>query len=117
MRSKTEVAVFMPIRHRRYCEGGARRRRCRGGARAAPPHPGSTVLVNHSLDGAGGHLRRQLEVDEVVSGDGVDYPDWLRSRIPGALVGTTPATTHYPHLADPAWFMGRLVAFDDARVR
>ncbi|MFI6785532.1 hypothetical protein [Micromonospora sp. NPDC050276] len=46
-----------------------------------------------------------------------DYPDWLRSRLPGALVESAPAVTHYTHLADPAWFSGRLVAFDEAVVR
>ncbi|GIJ76707.1 Pimeloyl-ACP methyl ester carboxylesterase [Micromonospora phaseoli] len=46
-----------------------------------------------------------------------DYPDWLRSRVPGALVESAPAVTHYPHLADPAWFMGRLIAFDEADLR
>ncbi|WP_406063135.1 hypothetical protein [Micromonospora sp. NBC_00860] len=45
------------------------------------------------------------------------YPDWLRSRLPCALVKSAPAVTHYPHLADPAWFAGRIVAFDEAVVR
>jgi pimeloyl-ACP methyl ester carboxylesterase len=46
-----------------------------------------------------------------------DYAMWLRSRIPGAVVETAPTTnTHYPHLADPAWFVQRLAAFDGARV-
>jgi pimeloyl-ACP methyl ester carboxylesterase len=40
------------------------------------------------------------------------YPAWLRGRIPGAVVETSPTTTHYPHLADPAWFVRRLTAFD-----
>ena len=40
------------------------------------------------------------------------YEEWLRSRIPGAIVETAPATTHYPHLADPSWFVQRLTAFD-----
>lgn len=43
-------------------------------------------------------------------GDG--YPAWLRSRIAGAIVETAPTTTHYPHLADPSWFVRRLIAFD-----
>ena len=43
---------------------------------------------------------------------GPDYPAWLDGRIPGALVETAPVATHYPHLADPAWFLRRLVAFD-----
>ena len=42
------------------------------------------------------------------------YAGWLRSRIPGALVETAPTTTHYPHLADPSWFVQRLTAFDAA---
>jgi len=46
-----------------------------------------------------------LPVDE-------DYAPWLRAQIPGALVETAPVTTHYPHLADPAWFVQRLTAFD-----
>ena len=41
-----------------------------------------------------------------------DYPAWLDERIPGALVEDAPVTTHYPHLADPAWFLRRLVAFE-----
>ena len=41
-----------------------------------------------------------------------DHPAWLDGRIPGALVEDAPVTTHYPHLADPAWFLRRLVAFD-----
>jgi pimeloyl-ACP methyl ester carboxylesterase len=43
-----------------------------------------------------------------------DYASWLSSRIPGAVVETAPVTTHYPHLADPAWFVRRLLAFDGA---
>lgn len=40
------------------------------------------------------------------------YADWLRERIPGALVENAPTTgTHYPHLADPAWFVERLTTF------
>ncbi len=46
-----------------------------------------------------------------------DYPTWLRSRIPGAVVETAPTVTHYPHLADPSWFVRRLIAFDEAHVR
>lgn len=46
-----------------------------------------------------------------------DYPAWLRSRIPGAVVESAPAVTHYPHLADPSWFAERLIAFDDALAR
>lgn len=42
----------------------------------------------------------------------------LAAQLPsGALVESAPAVTHYPHLADPAWFAGRLVAFDEAVVR
>ncbi|GIJ46531.1 hypothetical protein Val02_34170 [Virgisporangium aliadipatigenens] len=41
-----------------------------------------------------------------------EYATWLRERIPGALVESTPVVTHYPHLADPKWFLGRLVDFD-----
>ena len=42
-----------------------------------------------------------------------DYRAWLDERIPGAQVEAAPLTTHYPHLADPGWFLARLVAFDD----
>jgi len=42
------------------------------------------------------------------------YATWLRAQIPGAVVETAPAATHYPHLADPAWFVQRLIAFDAA---
>ncbi|WP_249998310.1 alpha/beta fold hydrolase [Actinoplanes sp. M2I2] len=41
-----------------------------------------------------------------------DYATWLSDRIPGAVVETAPVTTHYPHLADPAWFVRRLRSFD-----
>ncbi|WFE47979.1 alpha/beta hydrolase [Verrucosispora sp. WMMD1129] len=41
-----------------------------------------------------------------------DYPAWLGSRIPGAVVEMSPTVTHYPHLADPSWFVQRLTAFD-----
>ncbi|MBE1489253.1 alpha/beta fold hydrolase [Plantactinospora soyae] len=44
------------------------------------------------------------------------YREWLHARIPGAAVEAAPATTHYPHLADPGWFVRRLTAFaEDAR--
>ena len=43
---------------------------------------------------------------------GPGYAAWLRERIPGALVERTPTATHYPHLADPVWFIDRLLAFD-----
>lgn len=46
-----------------------------------------------------------LPVDE-------EYATWLRARIPGAVVETAPVVTHYPHLADPSWFLERLTAFD-----
>ncbi|GIJ11070.1 alpha/beta fold hydrolase [Micromonospora andamanensis] len=46
-----------------------------------------------------------------------DYPAWLRGRMAGAVVESAPIATHYPHLADPAWFVGRLIAFDDAHSR
>lgn len=39
------------------------------------------------------------------------YAQWLSIRIPGAQVEAAPTTTHYPHLADPAWFVRRLVDF------
>jgi pimeloyl-ACP methyl ester carboxylesterase len=41
-----------------------------------------------------------------------DYATWLNARIPGALVETAPARTHYPHLAEPTWFVRRLADFD-----
>jgi pimeloyl-ACP methyl ester carboxylesterase len=43
-----------------------------------------------------------------------DYAAWLNSRIPGAIVETAPTVTHYPQLADPGWFVRRLLAFDSA---
>lgn len=43
---------------------------------------------------------------------GPGYAAWLGERIPGALVEIAPTATHYPHLADPAWFLDRLLAFD-----
>ncbi len=46
-----------------------------------------------------------------------DYATWLRSRIAGAVVETAPTVTHYPHLADPAWFVQRLTAFDSGSLR
>jgi pimeloyl-ACP methyl ester carboxylesterase len=42
------------------------------------------------------------------------YAAWLHRRIPGALVETAPAVTHYPHLADPEWFVRRVRAFSEA---
>lgn len=41
-----------------------------------------------------------------------DYATWLGERIPGAHVEAAPLATHYPHLADPVWFLDRLIAFD-----
>jgi pimeloyl-ACP methyl ester carboxylesterase len=41
-----------------------------------------------------------------------DYATWLGERIPGAHVEAAPIATHYPHLADPVWFLDRLIAFD-----
>jgi pimeloyl-ACP methyl ester carboxylesterase len=43
---------------------------------------------------------------------GEDYVVWLKERVPDALVEVAPYATHYPHLADPDWFVDRLVAFD-----
>lgn len=43
---------------------------------------------------------------------GPGYAAWLDDRIPGAVVERAPTATHYPHLADPAWFLDRIVAFD-----
>jgi pimeloyl-ACP methyl ester carboxylesterase len=43
-----------------------------------------------------------------------DYASWLRGRIPDAVVETAPVVSHYPHLADPSWFLRRLIAFDAA---
>ncbi|MET8092227.1 alpha/beta hydrolase [Micromonospora sp. NPDC005220] len=40
------------------------------------------------------------------------YARWLDDRIPGAVVEVAPVVTHYPHLADPSWFVQRLTAFD-----
>ncbi len=40
------------------------------------------------------------------------YAPWLQSQIPGAVVEAAPDATHYPHLADPSWFVQRLTAFD-----
>lgn len=42
------------------------------------------------------------------------YATWLDDRIPGAVVEVAPVVTHYPHLADPSWFMRRLTVFDGA---
>lgn len=44
---------------------------------------------------------------------GEEYAAWLRKRVPNALVEVAPVATHYPHLADPDWFLDRLVAFDE----
>ena len=43
---------------------------------------------------------------------GEDYPSWLRERIPGAQLERASHATHYPHLADPAWFLQQLGAFE-----
>lgn len=45
---------------------------------------------------------------------GDEYAAWLRSRIPGARIEKASTTTHYPHLADPAWFVDRVLGFDAA---
>lgn len=42
------------------------------------------------------------------------YAEWLRARIPAAVVESAPTATHYPRLADPAWFVRRLTDFDVA---
>lgn len=45
-----------------------------------------------------------------------DYATWLRKQIPGAVVEAAPIATHYPHLADPSWFVQRVTAFDAGHV-
>lgn len=42
-------------------------------------------------------------------GDG--YADWLTDRIPAAVAEQTPTRTHYPHLAQPEWFVSRVHQF------
>jgi pimeloyl-ACP methyl ester carboxylesterase len=42
---------------------------------------------------------------------GEGYAGWLAQRIPSAVVEDAPARTHYPHLADPDWFVRRLHEF------
>jgi pimeloyl-ACP methyl ester carboxylesterase len=45
---------------------------------------------------------------------GEPYAAWLRERVPQALVETAPTVTHYPHLADPEWFVNRVSEFEAA---
>jgi pimeloyl-ACP methyl ester carboxylesterase len=40
-----------------------------------------------------------------------DYATWLHHFLPAAIVERAPATTHYPHLANPEWFLDRLIQF------
>jgi len=42
---------------------------------------------------------------------GGDYADWLTERIPDAIVEQAPKCTHYPHLAQPEWFVSRVHDF------
>ncbi|MBY8883970.1 alpha/beta hydrolase [Streptomyces sp. PTM05] len=42
---------------------------------------------------------------------GGDYADWLAGRIPAAVVEQAPTRTHYPHLAQPEWFVSRVRRF------
>lgn len=48
------------------------------------------------------------------SDPGEGYEDWLRARVPGAIVEQWPDHGHYPHLVDPDRFVDRLVAFWDS---
>ncbi|MCX5336329.1 hypothetical protein [Streptomyces sp. NBC_00140] len=42
---------------------------------------------------------------------GGDYADWLADRIPTAVAEQAPKRTHYPHLAQPEWFVSRVHEF------
>lgn len=42
---------------------------------------------------------------------GGDYADWLADRIPAAVAEQAPKRTHYPHLAQPEWFVSRVHEF------
>ncbi|MBV1941199.1 alpha/beta hydrolase [Streptomyces sp. BV286] len=42
---------------------------------------------------------------------GADYAEWLADRIPAAVIEQAPKRTHYPHLAQPDWFVSRLRKF------
>ncbi|MDH6437215.1 hypothetical protein M2158_005756 [Streptomyces sp. SAI-144] len=40
-----------------------------------------------------------------------DYADWLADRTPAAVAERAPKRTHYPHLAQPEWFVSRVHEF------
>ena len=46
---------------------------------------------------------------------GPEYTEWLRARVPGAVVEVWPDLGHYPHLMEPERFVARLAEFDPAR--
>lgn len=43
---------------------------------------------------------------------GREYTDWLRARVPQAVVEVWPDQGHYPHLVDPARFLARVAEFE-----
>jgi pimeloyl-ACP methyl ester carboxylesterase len=43
---------------------------------------------------------------------GSDYPEWLRARIPSAVVETWDGVGHYPQLVRPEEFLARLAFFE-----
>ena len=45
---------------------------------------------------------------------GPGYSDWLRERIPGAVVEDWGGVGHYPHLVEPERFVSRVLAFSGA---
>lgn len=51
-----------------------------------------------------------LQIDGLPSGEG--YPEWLGTRIPGAVVEDWGLLGHYPHLCQPERFVARVLEFD-----
>ncbi|GAB1331847.1 alpha/beta fold hydrolase [Streptomyces griseofuscus] len=45
---------------------------------------------------------------------GTDYAAWLHERVPAAVIEQATVESHYPHLADPSWFVSRILKFFDA---
>ena len=65
----------------------------RGSRRTTGLPPGVPYLSLHGTDPGG------------------DYADWLADRIPTAVAEQAPKRTHYPHLAQPEWFVSRVHEF------
>ena len=74
-------------------------------ARTEPRRP-------HHLVGSGGGVPTDLPYLALHGRDpGPEYRQWLHQTILASVIEVRDIATHYVHLADPAWFVSRLLSF------